>query len=125
MIHDDKPSLEELMHHGVKGQKWGVRRKHQESRGQYKQRVRQESSNFYQKKANNLLNEAKHNPEVLINLKHPGGRSIITGREFVNHLQAGGYMDVKMTDVYARQTKKGGPYQLTSGSRVYVKSQRK
>lgn len=27
MIHDDKPSLDELMHHGVKGQKWGVRKR--------------------------------------------------------------------------------------------------
>lgn len=26
MIDDDKPSLDELMHHGVKGQRWGVRK---------------------------------------------------------------------------------------------------
>ncbi len=30
MIHDDKPSLEDLMHYGVKGQRWGVRNVHLE-----------------------------------------------------------------------------------------------
>jgi hypothetical protein len=39
---DEKPSLEDLVHHGVKGQKWGVRKSHPSTSEIHAARQRQE-----------------------------------------------------------------------------------
>jgi len=40
---DEKPSLEELAHHGVKGQRWGVRKSHPSATEIHSARKRQEA----------------------------------------------------------------------------------
>lgn len=100
-----------LEHHGVKGMKWGV---HKESRKVYRQRVRQEKSNFEQKKAHTLLNEAaKGGDKVLIKTRFGSDTTqrILTGKEFVDALSRGGAFDVRVSEVYATRGKTG-PYVL-------------
>jgi hypothetical protein len=96
-----------LAHHGVKGMKWGERKAAKPAKLSRKQ-VKAEKHAFYQNKANSLVQEALKNPKTLIAL-NTGGTfpTIVTGREFITHLSNGGVMNIKATDVYARQGKDG------------------
>jgi hypothetical protein len=98
-----------LEHHGVKGMKWGVRRAEKKQR---RVQTAQERHDFYQAKADHILKTAAKDPEALVLLTHPGGRTVVTGREFVQHMSNGGLMNIKTTDIYATRPGNKGPYQL-------------
>lgn len=104
---------DELAHYGVKGMKWGVHKKHDESRREYKKRTKQESREFYDKKADALIQASlKKGDQVLIATKLPGdyATTITTGTRFIEHLQRGGVFDVKTTEVFATQPKKNSQF---------------
>jgi hypothetical protein len=107
---------EALAHHGVKGMKWGVHRtKSHISRKENRRLNKEASQKFYADKASKIYEEAKKGGEkVLIETKTPGdyAKTILTGREFAQHLERGGYMDVKTTEVFARQPKPNSQYVL-------------
>lgn len=156
---EEKPSLGEVLeHHGVKGQKWGVRRrseaeggpslssvkartdhplaplrsKHDQARaeriasGQTRRGAKaavqlqtaKEREDFYQNKAQNIIDVASKDHESLIALKTGNGQHlIVTGKQFIDHMTAGGLMDIKASDVYATRDrtpsgKRTGPYIL-------------
>lgn len=103
-----------LAHAGVKGMRWG-KRKAEDTRPAKLSRkeVKAEKNQFYQDKANSLVAKALKDPQVLISLKtgdiYP---TIVTGKQFVEHLSNGGLLNIKMTDVYAQQASPKGQYIL-------------
>ncbi len=62
-----------------------------------------------QKKAASLLNTSLKGKNVLILLN---GHTIVTGKEFTNHMVNGGLLNVNNTRIYAQQAKPGAKYQL-------------
>ena len=102
-----------LEHHGVKGMKWGRRKRRETSSGEKKRLSRKEvrrlnkqkSKEFYQKKADRLIKEsASKGKDVLVSVKgFESFPTVMTGREFVTHLSNGGMFDIKQTDIYARR----------------------
>ena len=120
---------EVLQHYGVKGMRWGVRKKYSESRKEYRSRLNKESTDFYNKKVATILNEvAKKGDKVLIETRMPGdyARTITTGKQFVDHLIGGGAFDVSVTEVFARQGKANTPYVRNDKPiGVYKKSDRR
>lgn len=110
-----------LEHHGVKGQRWGVRRNRDNSGPGGKaakpakltrEQVKAERDAFYQKKAQHILDTAIKQPESLIALRTQNDAVIVTGKEFVNHMSRGGLMDIRASDVYATRPGNKGPYVL-------------
>lgn len=115
-----QPDDDFLEHHGIKGMRWGHHKakaegstktpkaakpeKPKKLSGKEKRAARRAAD---EKKANDLLNEALKNPQTLIKLNTGYGPTIVTGKEFVEHLINGGYMNVRSTDIYARQDKSG------------------
>lgn len=78
-----------LKHHGVKGMKWGQRRKQ-------KRQARFEANH---KKAMELVTAATKKPNDLFLLN---GRTVVTGKEFTDHMVSGGLLDVKSSRPYAK-----------------------
>lgn len=115
---EDKPSLDDLAHHGVKGMHWGVRKAGTApaakiSRKQNRQMNKEAANEFYAKKAHDLYAQGKkYGDKVLVATVLPGAtsKSIITGKELVGHLEAGGALNVKATEVYAKLDSKRGGY---------------
>lgn len=105
-----------IAHHGKKGMRWGIRNKQNPSespkvsRQVRKAQERQAQFQKNQAKAADFLNTALKDPQVLIKLN---GRTVVTGKEFTDHLIAGGLLDVNTTSIYAQQKTKNGPYVLT------------
>lgn len=120
---------DELAHFGVKGMKWGVHKKHDESRKEYKKRTKQESREFYDKKADALIKASlSKGDKVLIATKLPGdfATTITTGTQFIEHLQKGGVFDVKTTEVFATQPKKNAQFETNEQPiGTYKKSERR
>lgn len=113
------PVANVLAHHGVKGMKWGQHKKLS------RKEVRAEKHAFYEAKANRLIQQALKDPTTLIALNTGGVHpTVVTGREFVQHLSYGGVMNIKMTDVYA--TKKKGQYVMNQNpNEKFVRSDKK
>lgn len=103
---------EALSHFGIKGMHWGVRKASDSSGSQKltRKEVRAEKKDFYEKKGSRLVDTALKDPEVLIKLTNQAGSLVITGEQFVNHLSAGGMMNVKYTDIWATKDKTSGQY---------------
>ena len=130
-----------LEHFGIKGMKWGVTRKEGsdgnvgsnpknkkpektvETRKERKVRQKADKEKFYQDKANNLLKTASEQPLSLIYLKDQSPiPTVVTGKEFMDHMTKGGLMDIKMTDVWATENDQGG-YSLNDNmNKRYKKS---
>lgn len=85
-----------LEHYGVKGQQWGVRRAQKKAA---KTEHKKQLASNREHKAASLMNLAIKNPEnTLINLN---GRTVVTGKEFAEHMIAGGLLDVRASHVFA------------------------
>jgi hypothetical protein len=70
---------------------------------------------FNTNKANTLYREAKkHGDRVLIETITPGdyAKTIVTGKEFAQHLEAGGAMNIRATEIFARQRSEGAQFEL-------------
>jgi hypothetical protein len=98
-----------LEHHGVRGQKWGIRNKRKSgpSRRDVRKHKKQQVQKLRMDKANHLVETATKDPQVLIKLNR---RHVVTGEEFINHLSRGGLLDIDGSDIWAQQEKPGGPY---------------
>lgn len=108
-----------LAHFGVKGMKWGKRKGENSSpkisRKENRQLNREAAADFYENKLNTIYGEAKKKGDaVLIKTRDPGeyASTILTGKEFARGLEAGGMLDIKVTEVYARQPKPKSQYVL-------------
>ena len=114
-------STEEVLEHfGVKGMRWGVRNKQSStpkiSRKQNRQMNREARAKFDQEKMITLYAEAKKaGNKVLVETMLPGTpagvKTVITGEQFVKHLEAGGALNVRTTEIFARQKTDGTPYE--------------
>lgn len=115
----DQGAEDELRHVGVKGMRWGHRKaESSDSSGSSdaptkpkkltRKEVKAEKNEFYQKKGADLVEKALKDPTVLIKLHHGGTYpTLVTGKEFVDHLSRGGLMDIRATDVFATKAKSG------------------
>lgn len=110
-----------LAHYGVKGMRWGKRRSDKElanarvTRKQNRQMNKEASEKFYSDKASNIYQEAKKaGDQILISTRMPGDsvQTITTGKEFAAKLERGGMLDVKSTEIFARQPKPDSQYVL-------------
>lgn len=103
-------SSEFLTHAGVKGMKWGKRKAREASdssstnsskkpsRKERKKAEKQARMQADMKKADDLFKTALKNPNTLIKLN---SSVIVTGKEFVDYMSAGGIMNARTTDVFA------------------------
>lgn len=131
----------ELFHYGVKGMRWGVRRKvdddglavgsppgkksgsdakggSSDSSEQAPKRSRKElrkinkegADKFYRERSERIIDEVSKSKgdDILVATIAPGTgpyQTILSGREFAEHLAAGGVIDVRNTDIFARKGK--------------------
>lgn len=116
-----------LSHFGVKGMRWG-HRKAQDGGGDSnesskpkkltRKEVRAEKKEFYLKKADDVVRTAAAQPESLIRtlaydpISGYNRQVVMTGKELVDHLAKGGYMNAKYTDVYATKDANSQEYVL-------------
>ena len=105
-----------LAHYGVKGMKWGVRKTEgRVTRKQNRQMNKEARDKFYAEKASKIYEEAKKGGErVLVETRVPGdfAQTVVTGKQFAEHLERGGVMDVRTTEIFARQPKPNQQYVL-------------
>lgn len=123
-----------LEHFGVKGMKWGVHNdndstsssKPKVSRKELRATNKAAKTKFYEDKAHRVIDAASKDPEVLIQLKTQAAYpTVVTGREFIQHLSKGGVMDVQLTDVYATKDKKQNAYVLNENRNERFKKQKR
>lgn len=122
------PTDDFLAHYGVRGMRWGKRKNYTESRKQYKGRIKSERLTFEQQKLDNVLKTSiKRGEDVLVSTRLPGDtiKTIMTGKQFVEHAMKGGLMDAKATDVFASLDKKQKQFVLNpEAGRQYVPTER-
>lgn len=108
-----------LMHHGVKGMKWGERRAQKRAnKAEYKSEMQEYRKNksaakekFYNDKMESVYKTALKDPQAIINVYARHGydtvpsNMLVTGREFVEGAKMGKIMDARYTDVYAYSNK--------------------
>lgn len=85
-----------LSHHGIKGQRWGVRNKQTgtSTKKVSRRQRRIAATHANQRAAKAFVVKASKNPNMIVLLN---GRHVITGKQFVDHMMAGGLMDIKTT----------------------------
>ena len=132
MLLDNDVALE---HYGVKGMKWGQRRAQKRESRQafkaekkaYKQNVRKERDEFYDKKATSVVATAAKHPKSLIsvygyhNMSTVPSQMIMTGEQFVTGLSSGAVFNIKYTDVYATMNQKTKSYELNENFNAQYK----
>lgn len=117
-----------LAHYGVKGMKWGKRKKYTESRRDYKKRIKKEEASYYQDKAFFLASRAAIGKDgVILNTKFGGDvhRSIVTGEQFYQQLARGRAFDVKSTQIQGIRDSKGEQYVRAALYPDYKKTERR
>jgi hypothetical protein len=129
-----------LEHHGIKGMKWGQHKAEGSAGGPSgsaekpkktfrgttveklsREEIRTQKKDFYQNKADDIINRAAKSPDslVMIQDRQTYARTIVTGKELIEHMGKGGLMDVYMTDIYAEKNK-SGEYEISAdGNRQY------
>ncbi|MFZ2560388.1 MAG: hypothetical protein WAW91_02035 [Candidatus Nanoperiomorbaceae bacterium] len=112
-----------LSHDGVKGMKWGVRKSKDSSPTNTKKHYTRAEKKvikqkFYQDKAENLVKTAleKQNDVLISVFLGVGAPTIVTGKQFVEHLSNGGGFNVNYTDVYAAKSSPTGPYVMNKNA---------
>ena len=132
MLLDNDVALE---HYGVKGMKWGQRRAQKRESRQafkaekkaYKQNVRKERDEFYDKKATSVVATAAKHPKSLISvygyhdMSTVPSQMIMTGEQFVTGLSSGAVFNIKYTDVYATMNQKTKRYELNENFNAQYK----
>jgi hypothetical protein len=97
-----------LSHYGTPGMKWG-KRKHTESRKDYKARVKSEQQTHDQEHLTKVLTTAmKKGENVLVRTQLHGdyASTIMTGKQFVEMAGNGALLNARTTDVFATLDKK-------------------
>ena len=124
-----------LEHYGVKGMKWGQRRAQKRESRQafkaekkaYKQNVRKERNDFYDKKAKSVAATAAKHPKSLISvygyhdMSTIPSQMIMTGEQFITGISSGAAFNVKYTDVYATLNQKTKSYELNENFNAQYK----
>lgn len=116
----EPPSEVVLAHYGKKGMHWGVRNDTSggETRKATKSEKKAHAAQWDQDKANRLVAAAMKDPKILISVKsqelYP---TIATGKEFLDHMSSGGLLNVRQSDIYAKQKTPGGQYELQAPDR--------
>jgi len=128
MINDD--DIDDFLSHvGVKGMKWGRRKKHTESRKEYHTRTKQEFSKYNERKAHNIFTNASlAGDDVILTTKFAGDKhgSILTGKQFVDRVSKGEAFDVRLTDIQAFKTfPESKTFSRAAGYEPYQKSSRR
>ena len=131
-----------LKHYGVKGMKWGVTNdygrgssgggyvdKKEVSRRELRKINRANKQAYDLKKVEEAYSEAKTGGEkVLVATKIPGDYAItvVSGKQFVSHVESGGVLDIATTRIFARQLNEGEQYVMNDfNSEVYIPIKRK
>lgn len=119
-----------LAHYGKKGMKWGVRKdkdsassggpgssKPKLSRKEVRKINKAGELDYNVKKLEEVYAESKAKGEsVLVKSRVAGdyADTVMTGREFVNHVERGGLVDGKSTRIFARQEKAGEAFVMNN-----------
>ena len=113
---------DEIMHHGVKGMKWGVRKDRggrsdrrrandqsagdasgakpkKQSRRQRRKEGRRARIEAQQARATEVFTQAANNPDSLVKVRTEHGPYILTGQQFVDYVSSGGAFDVSTLDI--------------------------
>ncbi|ADD81020.1 gp022 [Rhodococcus phage ReqiPoco6] len=117
-----------LAHYGVKGMKWGQRKKHKESKKEYKARTKKELAEYNEKKAFSIASRAAVGKEnVIVKTKFGGDThgSIVTGEQFYQQLARGRAFDIRITEIYATRKAEGEQFTRAALYPAYQKSERR
>lgn len=113
------PSDVVLAHYGVKGMKWGVRKKRdgssdsggsdsgrssskpkKQSRRQRRKEERRARAEAQQKRAAEIMEQAANNPTSIVKVRTQYGTFLTSGEEFVNFAINGGAFDISTLQIY-------------------------
>ena len=104
----------------------GKKPKYEESRREYRKRTRAEAQEFYDKKAESIVNESlKRGDEILVKTFFHDSYDfeIVTGKEFVQNLERGRAFNTPFTEIWAERDT--GGYRQTDGGPMYQKTARR
>lgn len=108
------PSDVVLKHYGIKGMKWGVRKKRddggdsgggsskpkKQSRRQRRAEARRALLEAQQKRAAEIVEKAANNPNSTVKVRTQYGTFLTSGEEFVNFAMKGGAFDISTLEIY-------------------------
>lgn len=118
----DPTIADELMHYGVKGMKWGVRKDRggrsgrrrandqsagdasgakpkKQSRRQRRIEKHRARIEAHQARAAEVFTQAANNPDSMVKVRTAYGPYILTGQQFVDYVSSGGAFDIKTLDI--------------------------